>query len=103
MAMMSMNGILDVHIVVSMVNYTVNLLKNSLFPISCHNYDGHNPHVIDKLYTTEVIRYVRGGYAIDTEAKPRCLCITTECVSDNLSSVWFIWLVATTAIPIFAD
>ena len=50
-------------------------------------------HVIDKLHTTEVIRYTLGGYAIDTEAKPRSLCITTECVSDNFSSVWFIWLV----------
>ena len=24
---------------------------------------------------------------IDTEAEPRCICITTECMCDNLSSV----------------
>ena len=31
-------------------------------------------YVIDKLHTTEVIRYTLGGYAIDTEANTRWLC-----------------------------
>ena len=64
-------------------NLSNHQIKN-LAKVSCY--------VIDKLHTTEVIRYTQGGYTIDTEVKPRCLCITTECVSDNLSSVWFIWL-----------
>ena len=50
--------------------------------------------VIDKLHTTEVITHTRGGCANRHrgEAEASICCITTECICDNLSSVYFIWI-----------
>ena len=45
-------------------------------------------YVIDKLHTTEVITHTRGGCANRHRGGAEVsICITTECMCDNLSSV----------------
>ena len=63
----------DIQIMYSTIIMIIIAISWNIIIMLSHTDIRNYVYVIDKLHTTdsaEVIRYTRGGYAIDTEAKP---------------------------------
>ena len=57
----------DIQIMYSTIIIIIIAISWNIIIMFSHTDIRNYVYVIDKLHTTEVIRYTRGGYAIDTE------------------------------------